>query len=156
MKNGCPLFTALFIDGSGGNVTIVVCRAVGDGWLADRLPVWMGHKGCGSGQRSGARPTTLMPHPYEWPATQPPAPTPRYTEIVHAKEHRTKGILFVRCSCVNQYSNYISPLPRRRSSHWAMRASVSTPASWHMVPMVVFMSVGIAIFLFWNTGSSWG
>ncbi len=61
MKNGCPLFTALFIDGSGGNVTIVVCRAVGDGWLADRLPVWMGHKGCGSGQRSGARPTTLSP-----------------------------------------------------------------------------------------------
>ena len=56
MKNGCPLFTALFIDGSGGNVTIVVCRAVGDGWLADRLPVWMGHKGCGSGAASLARP----------------------------------------------------------------------------------------------------
>ena len=36
--------------------TIAVCRAVGDGWLADRLPVWMGHKGCGSGAASLARP----------------------------------------------------------------------------------------------------
>ena len=76
MKNGCPLFTALFIDGSGGNVTIVVCRAVGDGWLADRLPVWMGLRVVGRASEAAPDLQPLAPsiRVARYPTTSPNSP----------------------------------------------------------------------------------